>query len=815
MHYYYFHYLKSHFLYLTSLSYHSMKERKEGRRESSRQKLLLIPREHSSFSSDVFNSENQNILSPNFKDMQNSSIARENKCESVAIFSPSTCSSSFKLPSQTLVPSLDCPFFVPQAVKYGFQNGKSFVRTEWNVFSGSNSGAFDAVKRHSDAVSDNIATEKEYVETAKVAGYAGIPVGLCGLESAVIGKGDSNVGDDNCDGGDDDCDGGDGGDGVSFHSNREHQTNIDNGNNDNNGDDDGDNICETSTPNISHGKYDQFQNNDDDYNNNDDELNGSEVLNSIKYDQINPTQQNMKKSIIKKERIIDVNYYGNLKFVALKVKNAKPRPLDEKEYATSSYKNIGNDIKNENDSDDAEDEEREEGMKEEKLIVRGKMRNKKEIKGKKNTAKNVEDNKIDSEVEKEVAISTNVPSHDDKKKKRTTSVPSSREENNDNKENEKIGKISENKKKIKNNKNDEISARLQNEKSNEIVTTVKDEKKNNLKAASKKPVDKSKKEKNIVVNKISEELISIEIPVNYENEISVDGDCDDVQAPSANSESKNVDQEDNENKENNNSTNGIIFAEENKNKPTKVKTNNNRKKSEILSDEKESSPIKNIPDNIPIQNVRTATPYALYCRARKEEMKISHPDYSASDLLKIITLKWKNLNSEEKEIWHEKSAKSGLISKNERELLNEKNRIVVWKTAEEDAESNTKKLENANNGENFEESACAVEEKRNKSKKLKSTKISDKNKIEKMKISNNEEVNTNKSTKENDDDDKSDNDDNDNEDFFGIQKGKKSVGKGKKVNEKISNENKRKSANDAKISDVNKKPKRLVFILEF
>ena len=82
-----------------------------------------------------------------------------------------------------------------------------------------------------------------------------------------------------------------------------------------------------------------------------------------------------------------------------------------------------------------------------------------------------------------------------------------------------------------------------------------------------------------------------------------------------------------------------------------------------------------------------------------------------------------------------------------------------------------------------------------------------------MKISNN----TKKSTKENDDDDKSDNDDNDNdnEDFSEIQKGKKSVGKGKKVNEKIINENKRKSAKDAKISDVDKKPKRLVFILEF
>ena len=122
-----------------------MKERKEGRRESSRQKLHHIPTELSSSSS-------ENILSPNFNEMQNFSIIQEKNGDNVTLFSPSLCSSSFKLPSQTMVPSLDCPFFVPQAVKQGFQNGKSFVRTEWNVFNGSKSGAFDAVVRNSDAI---------------------------------------------------------------------------------------------------------------------------------------------------------------------------------------------------------------------------------------------------------------------------------------------------------------------------------------------------------------------------------------------------------------------------------------------------------------------------------------------------------------------------------------------------------------------------------------------------------------------------------------------------------------------------------------
>jgi hypothetical protein len=246
------------------------------------------------------------------------------------VHSPSHSSAQFKHPTQPLVPSTDCPFYAPRPLKPDSE-GKSFLRAGTGTFSGFKSGAFNVVERsvqpavaiinsdivingeEENAVVSEIAMGENYDNGIEIGGN--IEDDICNTENSIHGFDD-------------------GMDDIDY--------NVTDGQNSGS-----DNMEESF----------MIENNENFPTEIDDESNKE---NNAITERDRDTQSSEHETVKKKKsdgkkapRVINVNYYGNLKFVALKVKSSRPRPLDEKDYGVSSDSHI---LDLENDNEEEGDE---------------------------------------------------------------------------------------------------------------------------------------------------------------------------------------------------------------------------------------------------------------------------------------------------------------------------------------------------------------------------------------------------------------------------------------------------------------------------
>jgi hypothetical protein len=329
-----------------------------------------------------------------------------------------------------------------------------------------------------------------------------------------------------------------------------------------------------------------------------------------------------------------VNYYGNLKFVSLKVKSSKPRPLLEEEYSAMTSSTNCSD-RNE-DSDEITEHQ-------DKKISH------------KNIEKNVKKEKktkdIDGLKKKKLSTDDKTVSSDDDNVEKVTEIEDA--------------ETSENKKqnvKKSEKKSEIIDNKILNEKLPGKILKTKNEK------ISKKQINKPDKS-SLVEDSIEDANVDVEVGFdeghNEKTKSSplkdkiVITDMNEMNSKkAANVKKIEVDESDKENNGGNLQSAKILAKNDSKIKIKNGSIISIRPEAiiqeKMIHAEKENESVRavvtaQIP--APTQNIRGATPYALFCATRKLEMKNKNILSSTTDLLKVISAEWKVLGLAEKEQW--------------------------------------------------------------------------------------------------------------------------------------------------------------------
>ena len=335
---------------------------------------------------------------------------------------------------------------------------------------------------------------------------------------------------------------------------------------------------------------------------------------------------------------VTVNYYGNLKFVSLKVKSSKPRPLLEEEYSAMTSST--------NCSDRNEDSDK---------IT--------EHQDKKISHKNVERNVKKEKKTKEI--------DDLKKKKHPIDEKVVTDDNNHMEEVPEKEDVIVGSKIIK----------QQNVKKTEKNTKIIDKKIIVEKLPGKILKTKNEKISKILINKheetspvedsVEDAIVNVEVEVGFDEGHNEETKSSPLQnkiviidknimnaKKTANAKNIEEDESEKENSGGNLQSVKIVGKNDSKNKinngsmitiqPEKIV----QEKMVHAEMEKESvRAVISAQFPAPTQNIRGATPYALFCATRKLEMKNKNILSSTTDLLKVISAEWKVLGLAEKEQW--------------------------------------------------------------------------------------------------------------------------------------------------------------------
>ena len=576
----------------------------------------------------IHQSGGKNVLTVNIPPSSNTITSSQNVPQN-STFSPSHSSSVFKLSSQPLIPSKECSFFKPLPIRPTADASPNFLPQDLKTFSGLKNGitAFDKITNfkinsicstdnqkinaNNDNQKDDLITqsikrneiEQKDMESKELVTLTEVVEKLienqysddlnCQKNSADLFNESDNVFEQNNDYNNDDV--------VDCN-----MSDLDSNDNDNNAATDSPRAAET------HEHY-----------------NNRKFKERTKSDQ-NKTScedKEIRRVAVTVKKPATVNYYGNLKFVSLKVKSSKPRPLHEEEYSSMTSSEKCSDINN----DDCDRKEKNQDTNIEKKEIK-----QKKIKGI-NDVKKIEI----SENEKGANSDTDNIEEEVEAEREDTVIPKSRKQRND----KKIEKDTTEKK------------------------TVKD--------ASSEKVIKTKKEKATVKN-VEEPVKMMSCKDNIEDAVV---EVEVASAEERHEETKNSPQNDKIDmikkiEKKSRSTIDVIVAENNQSNKenkggnlqsakvaTKIVASN---KNKILIHPEDVAQKKLVDkviekknerailiSELPVssQNVRTATPYALFCATRKLEMKNKNILSSTSDLLKIISAEWKVLSLEQKEQW--------------------------------------------------------------------------------------------------------------------------------------------------------------------
>ena len=334
--------------------------------------------------------------------------------------------------------------------------------------------------------------------------------------------------------------------------------------------------------------------------------------------------KDFRKSTETNKKPVTVNYYGNLKFVSLKVKSSKPRPLLEEEYsAMTSSTNCSDENEHCDEISEHQDKKISNKNDVEKNVKKEKKT--KEIDGLKKKKLSTDEKAVSSDAdnveeatEEEDAVSTTI------KKKQNV------------KKTEKNAKIIDNKM-----INEKISKKQINEpqETSPVADNVGD-------AIVEVEVGSGKE--------LSEETKSLsqndKIVITDKNEKNAN--------KAANVKRIEEDESEEENNGGNLQSVKVVAKSDSKNK---IKNGNkfsiHRDKiiqEKVLHAEKEKESVRAVVAAqfpAPTQDIRGATPYALFCATRKLEMKNKNISSSTTDLLKVISAEWKVLGLAEKEQW--------------------------------------------------------------------------------------------------------------------------------------------------------------------
>lgn len=362
---------------------------------------------------------------------------------------------------------------------------------------------------------------------------------------------------------------------------------------------------------------------------------------------------NKKKSDGKKApRVVNVNYYGNLKFVALKVKSSRPRPLDEKDY--------GLDLDNDGSEGDESEGVKERDMENENETV-GKVKEKKRIAVKRE--KRGRSNSMDVDRETEETGTVEDPSSSSSSEAVST-IPQEKS----------IEKKTVPRKSKKERKTQNV------EKDGNKITENNNGKNNTKKSPTAVlPSQKGDSEEDIVEHSDTvppEKGMSSEVKENKKGkriklmEPTVDANTDNVLEAISSNGIHNTEKTSSKNKGNRkvsvSKIEGMVAVSSSKEISSEseevVAVDNHAQKVSSTAGEKGESSDLHIPIALVpgvSQSVRNATPYALFCASRKAEMRRSRPSLSASELLKTASAEWKALSAGDKEEWVGRSAAAG------------------------------------------------------------------------------------------------------------------------------------------------------------
>ena len=592
----------------------------------------------------VHQSEGKNGLTVNIPPSSNTITSSPQNVPQNSTFSPSHSSSMFKQSFQPLIPSKECSFFKPLPIRPTAHASPNFQPQDLKTFSGLKNGitAFEKITKFKintinsndnhkiDANNDNQKydlitqsikrneVEQRDIENNKAVTVTNITVSIAKVAEKVI----ENQYSDDLNYQNDSADMVDNSDDI-FEQNNEYNNDdvvncnmSDLDNNDNGADTDSPRAAEINE--HDNRKFEKITKSDRDKTGCEDKDNRSIV----------------KKDTVKKPAT--VNYYGNLKFVSLKVKSSKPRPLHEEEYSsmTSSEKCYDK-------YDDCDRKEKNQELKMMKESLHSNIEKKERKQKKTKEISDVKKTEI-SENEKAANSDTDCLEEEEAEAEREdTVIPKNKKQRN-------VKKIEKNPTEKK---------------------TVKD-------ALSEKVI-KTKMEK-AIVKKVEEPVKMMPCQDNTEDTIV---EVEVASAEECNEETKYSPRNDKidvikKKEKKSRSTIDVVAAENNhSNKENKggnpqsaevaakiVASNRNKilihpedvAQKKVADDVKEKKNERAILiSELPVlsQNVRTATPYALFCATRKLEMKNKNILSSTSDLLKVISAEWKVLNLEQKEQW--------------------------------------------------------------------------------------------------------------------------------------------------------------------
>ena len=579
----------------------------------------------------IHQSGGKNVLTVNISPSSNTITSSSQNVPQNSTFSPSHSSAIFKQSFQPLIPSKECSFIKPLPIRPTADASPNFLPQDLKTFSGLKNGitAFDKItkfKIHSSCSNDNQKenlitesikkneVEQRDMENKKAVTSAIITGPITEVVEKVIGNQYSD--DLNCQ--NNSADMFNGSDDVFEQNNDYNNDDVVDCNMsdlDNNADTDSPNAAETHERNNNR-KFKERTNHDQD-------KTGCE-------------DKDIRSIAVTVKKPATVNYYGNLKFVSFKVKSSKPRPLHEEEYSTmtSSEK-----CSNKN-NDDCDKKEKKQELKIRKESSHTNIE-KKDIKQK--IIKGINDvNKIEIS-ENEKAASPDSDNFKEEAEREDAVIPKNKKQRN-------VRKIEKN-------------------------TTEK----KTVKEAVSEKVIKTKKEK-ATVKKVEESVQMMPCKDGVKDAV-VEVEVEVTSVEECHEETKNSPQNDEidfikKKEKKSRSTVDVIVAENNQsNKENKggnlqsakvaskiVASNKNKilihpedvsqkKKIDEVKEKKNERAILISELPVPSQNVRTATPYALFCATRKLEMKNKNILSSTSDLLKVISAEWKVLSLEQKEQW--------------------------------------------------------------------------------------------------------------------------------------------------------------------
>ena len=590
-------------------------------------------------------SEGENVRTVNIPPSSNTITSSPQNVPQNSTFSPSHSSSRFKQSFQPLIPSKECSFFKPLPIRPTADASPNFQPQDLKTFSGLKNGitAFDKIKKFKinsicsnvnqkiNANNDNrkydlIAqsmkrneVEQRDMENKEAVTSTISAESITKVAEKVIENQYSD--DSNCqnDSADMVNDSNDIFEQINDYNNDDivdcNRSDLDN--NDNDADTDSPSAAEINE--HDNRKFEKLTKSDQDKTGCEDK----------------ETRSIIKKDTVKKPAT--VNYYGNLKFVSLKVKSSKPRPLHEEEYSsmTSSEKC----------SDKYDDCDRKEKNQESKIR-------------KESLHTNIEKKERNQKKTKEIS---------DVKKTEISENEKAANSDTDCLE-EEVGEEAE--------REDTVIQKNKTKRNVKKIEKNTTEKKTVKEALSEKAI-KTKKEK-VTVKKVEEPVKMMPCQDKIEHTIV---EVEVASAEECHEETKNYPQNDKidvtKKKEKKlRSTIDVVAAENNQsNKENKrgnpqsaeiaakiVASNRNKtlihledvaqkKVADEMKEKKNERAILISELPVPSQNVRTATPYALFCATRKLEMKNKNILSSTSDLLKVISAEWKVLSLEQKEQW--------------------------------------------------------------------------------------------------------------------------------------------------------------------